>query len=274
MPVLALAVLPATAAATGEIGNDISYPQCAGLSNLQAAQNFAVIGLNGGKATSLNSCLNQELGWADTVPATNTFNQNSVQLYVNTGNPGDVLRQAKVTDWPTNNIDPATGQSIVDPYGTCSGKNNNDAACAWQYGFDRARDDQNALLTAQMAGYTVTSPVKWWLDVETVNSWSRTKSNNQADLEGMVAALTNGKNGDSVGLYSTASMWKSIVGTTSPTFKGNPDSLQGLQSWIPGASSSNASTFCSTAYDLTAGNGGVSMSQYVNNNLDYDYNCL
>jgi hypothetical protein len=267
-----MAALPTVAMAVGETGHDVSYPQCNGTAmavGTPAAGSFGIVGLNGGRTGSSNDCAAAELSWANTGTVTTT--QNAVQLYVNTGNPGDVLRQAKVTDWPANNIDPAgASEALTDPYGACSGTYTNNQACGWQYGYNHGIDDLRRLLTADPAGLMVTSPAMWWLDVETANSWSRKPANNQAVLEGMATALGWA---DKVGIYSTPTMWGKIVGTSAPMInRQTPSPLQGLPSWLPGAANATqAAAYCHNAPLVTGGK--VSLTQFTTT-IDIDYNCL
>ena len=154
-------------------GNDISFPQCG--KTYPSGQAFAIVGVNGGKASTFNPCFSSEWGWAQTSTGVVT-SQAPAQLYVNTGNPGDVLAHYNVTDWPTSS-DPRT-----DPYGTCSGTWTDDLPCSWQYGYERALADITVVGAA--------GGKKWWPDIETANSWTSDSAKNQASLEGMVYALT------------------------------------------------------------------------------------
>jgi hypothetical protein len=52
--------------------------------------------VNGGKASNFNPCFSSEWVWAET--STEGTSQAPAQLYVNTGNPGDVLAQYNVMD--------------------------------------------------------------------------------------------------------------------------------------------------------------------------------
>lgn len=244
-----------------KIGNDISYPQCN--QTLPTGQGFGIVGVNGGTARNTNPCLSTELLWANQSTSTTT-NQAKVQLYVNTGNPGTQGL------WPTNNTDPA-GNSAPNPYGTCDGSIN--TACSWQYGWNRAVDDVQSrfIPAAQAAGVDVTpSTYKWWLDVETVNSWEdgsdSALQDNRADLEAMVTYFQ--ARGIIVGLYSTSSMWSTIAGTVP-----SGSNLNGLHSWLPGASDIVAAMNNCSLPALTSG-GTVSLTQYTTNNFDYDYSCI
>jgi hypothetical protein len=246
---LGLAFLPAVAAqarpAATPTGNDISYPQCG--RTYPSGQAFGVVGVNGGKASNFNSCFASEWSWAQT--STGRTSQPPAQLYINTGNPGDVLAQYNVTDWPTSSV-PA------DPYGPCAGTWTDDRACSWQYGYDRASAD------IRVVG---SSTGKWWLDIETANSWTSDAAKNQASLEGMVYALETA--GASVGIYASSGSWSSLFGPVAAS-----STLYSLPEWRPGAKTlAKAQSNCSLA--PFEGNGTVEITQYVSTNLDYDYSC-
>lgn len=246
----ALAFAPAVAAqarsAATPTGNDLSYPQCG--KSYPSAQAFGIVGVNGGKASNFNPCFSSEWAWAQTSKGGTA--QPPAQRYVNTGNPGDVLAQYNVTDWPTSSV-PA------DPYGTCSGTWTDDLPCSWEYGYERALDDIN---------FVGNSSGAWWLDIETSNSWTTDSAKNQASLEGMVYALTSVGTA-TVGIYSSSGSWASLFGTVSPG-----STLYSLPEWRPGARTLNkAQSNCSLV--PFEGNGPIQITQYVSNNLDYDYAC-
>jgi hypothetical protein len=247
---LGLTLLPAAAAqarpAATPTGNDISYPQCG--KTYPLGQAFAVVGVNGGKANSFNSCFSSEWSWAQTSTARTV--QAPAQLYINTGNPGDVLAQYNVADWPTSSI-------AADPYGTCSGTLTDDHACSWEYGYERASADMS---------FVGSSSGPWWLDIETSNSWTSDPSKNQASLEGMVYALEQG--GATVGIYSSNGSWSALFGAVTAS-----SPLYSLPEWRPGAKTlARAQSNCSLS--PFEGNGVIEITQYVFSNLDYDYSCL
>lgn len=231
------------------IGIDVSWPQCG--QSLPADRAFGIIGVNGGKANTTNPCLADQLRWA--VESRGGTFQSTVQLYVNTGNPGG---SAPSSPWPS-------GGST--PYGTCNGSDS--LACAWQYGWDRAMEDMAVRLApaAQAAGL-MTSPTAytWWLDVETGNTWQSDTAANRADLEGMAAAFRH--EGVRAGVYSSPYMWREIVGTVDSL-----SPLYGLNSWLPGAISLKGAVANCGLDPLTAG-GRVVLTQYTTD-LDYNYSC-
>lgn len=231
------------------VGYDISYPQCG--RTFPSGQAFGIVGVNGGKASNLNSCFGSEWAWAQT--SKGGTDQALAQPYVNTGNPGDVLAQYDVTDWPTSSVS-------ADPYGSCSGTWQDNLACSWQYGYDRAADDMNVVNSDRPY------QGRWWLDIETANSWTADFAKNQASLEGMVYAFEQA--GNSVGIYSSSGSWSTLFGsvaTSSP--------LYSLDEWRPGAKTlSKAQGNCALA--PFEGNGRIAITQYVANNLDHDYSCV
>lgn len=237
---------PASSAPT-PLGNDISWPQCN--KTLPKGQTFGVVGVNGGLANNTNPCLSTQLAWA--AQSTGASGQPPVALYVNTANPG-----LTGSWWPKSNT--YASANVTNPYGTCSG--GDDAACAYMYGYAKADDDATIRGINNPAGY------RWWLDVETINSWETNKLANAADLEGMTAYFQS--IGASVGLYSTGYQWGQIAGRVSST-----SNLTNLKSWLPGArSAATAKSNCAAA-PLTTGSP-VTLTQYVSGSLDYDYACL
>ncbi len=249
---------------TEKVGYDISYPQCGKKLPTDAA--FAIIGVNGGNAATTNPCLSSQLTWAK--KASGTTNQPKIQLYVNTANPGEVINQ--ITTWPTNNKD-KSGNTAPNPQGTCTGAN--DLACSWQYGWNRAVEDylDRFKPAAAKAGIsTAIADYYWWLDVETMNTWQsgsyEALARNAASLEGMTAYFK--QNQAKVGLYSTAFQWNSIVGTVDAD-----SNLNGLANWRPsGASLENAKANCKV--DPLTNGGFISLTQYVQQNLDKNHSCI
>lgn len=228
-------------------GNDVSYPQCG--KALPSGQAFAVVGVNGGKASNFNPCFSSEWAWAQR--SVGGTSQPPAQLYVNTGNPGDVLAQYNVTDWPTSSV-------AADPYGTCSGTWTDDLACSWEYGYERASAD---------VSFVGSGSGHWWLDIETANSWTSDPAKNQATLEGMVYALQHAGAGQ-VGIYSSSGSWSTLFGPVASS-----STLYSLPEWRPGARTlSKAQGNCSLA--PFEGNGTIELTQFVSNNLDYDYSCV
>jgi hypothetical protein len=226
------------------LGADVSHPQCGG--PLPSGHAFGIVGVNAGTATTTNPCLAQQLAWARR--SVGGTGQPRVQIYVNTANPGGL----GTASWP---------RSGKNRYGTCTGANS--AACAYQYGRERARDDVTA------RGVSRPQDLVWWLDVELENTWDLTAAGaarNVAVLEGMVEYL-RGAGVAGVGLYSTATQWQTIVrSAVAPT-----SPLNGLPSWLAGARNAAGARGACLLAPLTRG-GRVVMTQYVDG-FDRNHSC-
>lgn len=248
----AMAAQRTTTATTTQspLGIDVSYPQCG--TKLPTGQAFGIVGVNGGLANNNNPCLAQQLTWAE--QSTGITSQPKVALYVNTANPG-----LTASVWPADNS--YNGIAITNPYGTCIGAEGPE--CAYVYGWTRAYQDFNERNVPNPASY------KWWLDVETTNSWSTTDFvANAASLEGMVdyfksAGVAN------VGVYSTNYQWNTIVGTN----LSSTSSLNGLDSWMAGARTQRGAEQNCTNPPFTP-TGKVVLSQFVSKGLDYNHSCI
>jgi hypothetical protein len=270
--------------AVNPVGHDISYPQCtasgwngeayvaSGATSVPMGSRFGIVGVNGGTAAKANPCLPAQLAWATTLPG--LPNQPRLQLYVNTANPGAVLEEYAITTWPlvTESDNPYNAVDGVGERCTVAGVGVNNAACSWQYGWERAEWAAGLVEeAADVAEVTVDlAATVVWLDVETSNTWQAGADgleNNAAALEGMTARYTD--LGARVGLYSTSLQWGFIVGDN----VGVSGNLAALDSWIAGATNlKSAGAFCDTKSALTAG-GSVTLAQYVARQFDYDVSC-
>jgi hypothetical protein len=249
-PQAAFAATPAPSSTP--VGNDVSWPQCG--ARLPASTGFAIVGVNDGVANTWNPCFTNELAWAKSSTAGRA---GAVSLYVNTANAA-----AQASWWPSGDVTKNGTAVTGNPYGSCVGTANYGAACTFVYGYSFAAEDVAHITSLGV----VASSYRWWLDVETGNTWQASKAANAASLEGMAAYLT--QRGMQVGIYSTGYQWGLIAGTTPST-----SNLYALPSWIAGASSEkDARAKCSTAPPLTAG-GRVSLTQYVLKQLDYNVAC-
>lgn len=242
------------------VGYDVSWPQCD--QTLPPGPAFAVVGVNGGLANNTNPCLSAQLAWA--TGAVGQTREPPVALYVNTANPPP----DEAAWWPTSSNYPVGSGSVVpNPYGACTGDET--PACSYIYGYAKAYDN------ATVRGVPDPASFFWWLDVETDNSWSSDEVANRAALEGMTHYYRDILNVAGVGIYSTGYQWARIVGglgaVTSGTSLVGPSNLNGLPSWIAGASSlAGARANCSQPA-LTGGT--VTVTQYLMDNLDHNHSC-
>ncbi len=262
-------------------GNDISFPQCGAA--FPTGQAFGIVGVNDGLANSLNPCLGppasaptlagSELDWAAST-SVGAAGQPGASLYVNTADPGNAVQGTPIADWPTAGSTPDGVCTVAA--GSRLGQDS--AACAFEYGFQKAAQDALWLTAAARAinALSPPSPVPtvpgaypFWLDVETANSWQTGGSGlamNVADLQGMVAALRQA-GVVSVGLYSTASQWGQITGGTGAAL----GSLAGLPEWVPGAVSQAGALADCAAAPFAA--GPVVLTEWVGQPFDGDLVC-
>ncbi len=279
---LALMMTPALAGVTGPsgvaeptwlaeqsqvpTGADVSYPQCGGA--LPFGQAFGVVGVNGGRASTRNPCLGEELAWA-VYRTTGAASEPKASMYLNTGDPGNSYLGEPVPDWPL---------SGGSPFGSClptialahlRGPGQNSEACAWDYGYQEATQD---LLWLRSAASKEGLPAQardypFWLDVETSNTWQTAPELNLADLEGMVDALRQGGAGR-LGVYAFPQEWVEITGGTKTAASG---SLFPLPNWILGSDSLPAAESNCQESPLTGGK--VLLTQFPLGPFDGDYAC-
>lgn len=164
-------------------GYDASYPQCsAGRPARQA--NFAVIGVNSGKAFSTNPCLGRL--WREA--------PSSRALYVNSGfNPAN---------YPKASADcQELGRRVAG---------SKEEQSAYAIGCGEA---VYAVAVSEAAG--ASNPQMWWVDVESSNSWSDQNLNlNRYSLQGEIDQLV--ALGRPVGVYSSFGDWATITGGWMP----------------------------------------------------------
>ncbi len=270
-------------------GVDISYPQCG--TSFPQGQAFGIVGVNGGLANDANACLGpdpgyaqSELYWASAQSIGGVSGQPDASLYINTADPGNVYDNAPIADWPSSGEDATYGSCSTEDVrlrGRTYTVGQNSDACAWQYGYERARYDVS-LLTAAADAVNAQSPptivgssaqgYPWWLDVETANTWrsgAEGEAMNLADLQGVVAGLKEA-GASALGVYSTESQWDQITGGASSPSAG---SLYQLAVWIPGASSLQAA-IANCALRSFTGGSAVSLTQWATSTYDADHYCL
>jgi hypothetical protein len=226
--IAAVAIATGTAAAqgpyaSGTTGTDVSWPNC---SSSVPKTFFGIVGVTGGKGFSPNSCFKSEA--AKFIAPT---------LYVNTGYPGQ-----------------SYGLKYQNAPKTCL---TTDLNClAYNYGYNAG---QYAANFSQSQG--VTSPT-WWLDVETMNTWTKDTNQNRNSLQGETDALRDA-GVTTTGVYSTTAQWGTITG--------------GWQNGAPGWGASTwttakqAAAYCS-GHQFTG--GPTYLIQFLpRHSLDQDYAC-
>ena len=238
----------ADALTRGDIGFDISWPQCGG--HFPKSGDFRIVGVNRGRVYTENPCLgaghgHSELRWAG----------RDAQLYINTGNP----RPRQTDRWPIGQVSPRH----------CSGREPNSRSCSFDYGWNAARNSYQTAVRAYVSlGWAepgsrrTPRPVQWWLDVETANSWRTHDGLNVAALRGAVTYLEHVE-AQSIGFYSAPSMWADITGRTT--------AFDDYPSWVAGASTLAGARARCDGPGFTG--GGVSMAQFFKNGFDADLLC-
>lgn len=234
--VLSLFVAPALDARAQGIytgtssGYDISFPQCGFNYPTLNAYTFGMVGITSGHAFRNNPCFASQYAWAVHTPVPESVYLNLNEDIGATGLYGD-----------------------IGPYGTCGP---DDPCHALNYGYNAASSAYT--YAAQQAPAFATR--MWWLDIETLNSWSETDlSRNQAVIKGALQYLLV-EHGFAVGIYSTAAMWQEITGSWQV----------GLPAWVGGGTKDDAKMRC----DDTAFTGGsVYLVQYDDNGYDANYTC-
>lgn len=292
---------------TSPYGNDISYPQCG--TRFPAGPTFGLVGVDDGIANKANPCLGpynggagtSELYWGSGLPGDTS--QPPVALYVNTADPSNAYRSQPIADWPKPG---ATVPGLTNPYGQCAADPGNASlganspGCAWVYGADIASLDASpsapltgtasaSFLTSASAALQATgasvsgnaSSYRWWLDVETANTWQSGSANalamNDAVLVGMDQYLRS-LGVTVVGIYASSGAWQTITGGQSTiesnwTTAGNqaPSPLHAAPDWLPGASSQSGAISNCSATSFTSGR--IDLAQWVQSSLDYNQSC-
>jgi hypothetical protein len=227
---------------SGTSGYDISYPQCSTASTSWPVAAFGIVGATGGRAFTSNSCLGTEFAWAGS------------------GTPGAAPSLYMNLNYPVGST---ASNGKTGPAGTCS--KSNSVCYAYNYGYN----------AASYAFGLGASSTMWWLDIETGNSWSKTNSLNDQVIEGAVDYIQT--HGATAGVYSTASMWRTIAGSSfvpgaTPGPGGLTSPLVVAANWVPGSSS-----LCGNAGAALYSSGAVWLAQstvQVNGaTYDADYAC-
>lgn len=209
--------------ATGSTGVDVSYPNCG---TAIPKVDFGIVGVTGGLVYSQNTCLKSQAA-----------KFNDLSLYMNTG---------------------LNASSSSQYYTAAQVGCNGDAYCAaYNYGANAAKDALN--YAAAKGVYSN----KWWLDVETSNTWSSDVLQNRKSLQGAYdTLLANGAT--TVGVYSTTSQWQSVTGSWQNLWPS-----WGATTWT---SASQAAKYCS-GHQFTGGPSLLMQYQEKRSKLDQDVAC-
>jgi hypothetical protein len=203
-------------------GTDISAGACD--SGFSTGVGFAVIRATAGQPyhSPKAACFAAETLWAKGLPA-------APQFYLNLADPGTA----------------SSGHWNAGGPKACDTTHDYDTGCAYDYGYEAARQ-----AVAFAAGNGMTAGARWWVDVETGNSWGSDnidvpghRSANAADIHGALAYLSS--HGFPGGVYTETVWWDAITGS--------PTSFSDVPVWGGGADTrANARANCK-AVSITGG---------------------
>lgn len=208
---------------TDSLGVDVSYPNC---SATVPNVSFGIVGVTGGLVYSRNNCA-----------AAEAKHFSNLSLYINTG-------------LNASSSSPYYAEAKVGCHG--------DVYCAaYNYGSNAAKD---ALSYATSQGI---SSSKWWLDVETSNTWNTDTLQNRKSLQGAHDALV-ASGATTVGAYSTTAQWQTITGGWQNNWPG-----WGATTWT---TSSQAQSYC-TGHQFTGGPSLLMQYKSRQSRIDQDVAC-
>ena len=228
---LAWSVAPGVARAAdlfppGTTGYDRSWPDCT--APLPPPHRFGIVGVTGGKAFNENPCLAEEFAWA-------AASGHQPSLYMNLKSP----------------VGTNADEALSGPRGVC--RPGDEACRAYNFGYKAA---QHAL--AYAASQQATGAASWWLDIETMSSWSADTAMNAIVIGAAIDSLR--AQGQTVGIYSSQSQWVEIAGAYAP---GGPI-------WVSAAPDAAAAPgYCTHTF----GGGEVLLVQYIVGIYDANYAC-
>lgn len=209
---------------TGKIGLDVSWPNC----GVQLPKvDFGIVGVTGGTVYSTNKCLAAQA---------KLYGPN-LSLYVNTG-------------WneASPHLNPTSPRNCAIDDRICK---------AYNYGFNAG------LQAVDVANAAKVHSDKWWLDVETLNTWNAGIFQNRSSIQGTYDALKS-RGIPTIGVYSTAYQWNKIVG----------DWRNGWPTWVATGTGNlmQAKRFC-VGNQFT--DGPTWLVQYIppRPNLDHNFAC-
>ncbi len=220
--------VPAAAATTRSRpvqGHDVSFPQCS--RQLPAPGAVAVVGVNGGAAFSANPCLASRVRLGRALR----------------GRPRALHEHRR----------PRAAERPLAPGGSAPLRRRRPGLPGREL---RRRRRHRRPRPARAAG---AHSVRWWLDIEVVNSWAADPAQNVAVIQGAAAVLRS--RGAIPGVYSTAWQWAQITGGWRVA----------MPNWLGGAGDpGEAASHCASA---GFSGGPVQLVQYPTADVDGDVRC-
>ncbi len=244
IPALRLPAFADNLYASHSAGFDFSFPQCGSLNvpdqvTVNAPYQFAIIGVNHGRAYTPNTCLANQISYAASKGLTMAF-------VINLNAP---------------RVGQATGSNASNTAN--SGCAADDLACSsYVYGWNAAQDAFNVTEQALLSVGDRSIPTGWWMDIESANYWSPNTALNDRVIQGAIDFVQQTIPNGVMGVYSTQSEWNAIAGS---------NYQPGVPAWLAGARSfAGAPSLCG----LPSFTGGpVAIVQYATRLLDVDYAC-
>jgi hypothetical protein len=197
---------------------------------------FGVIATTDGRPYFSSPCLSSEYSWASGL----TYRP---QFYVNLADPGH-----KSTHW-------AQGGPRA-----CDRRPKYDAGCAYDYGYEAA-----AAAWSYVTAIGASGNARWWLDVETDNTWGYSSAGiaaNRAVIHGALDYLRHRRH-VTTGIYTETSWWDFITGG-SASFSNTPV-------WGGGANSKAHAAANCRSHSITG--GPALLAQWIRQGVDHDIAC-
>lgn len=217
----------------GAIGRDVGASSCA--QPMPSGASFGVIAATDGKPYFSSPCLSTEYAWAGSL----TYRP---QYYVNLADPGH-----RSSHW-------ARGGPRA-----CDRTPKYDLGCAYDYGYEAA-----VAAWGYVAAVGPPGGGRWWLDVETDNTWGRSSAGiaaNRAVIHGALDYLRHRRH-ITAGIYTETVWWDAITGGS--RFSSTPV-------WGGGADSKAHALGNCRAQSITG--GPALLAQWVRQGVDHDVAC-
>jgi hypothetical protein len=224
----------AVAAPSGAIGYDVGNASCSGA--LPTGGSFGIVGVTAGRPYHRSRCLSAEAAWA----AGMTY---SPQYYVNLANPGH-----KSSHWGKGGPR------------ACHRKPKYDPGCAYDYGYEAAAAAWSYVRAIGSNGHG-----RWWLDVETDNTWGISRAGiaaNQDVIRGAVHYL-HARRHVPTGIYTETVWWDLITGGSTR--------FADVPVWGGGAGSKRNARHNCRPHSITG--GPALLAQWIRGGVDRDIVC-
>jgi hypothetical protein len=218
----------------GAVGSDVGAQSCA--RPMPGGGSFGVIATTDGRPYFSSPCLSAEYAWASSLPY-------RPQYYVNLADPGH-----KSSHW---------GQG--GPRG-CDSTPKYDVDCAYDYGYEAA-----AAARGYVTAIGASGSARWWLDVETDNTWGYSSAGiaaNRAVIHGALDYLRHLRH-VGAGIYTETAWWDYITGGSS--------SFANTAVWGGGASSKRRAIANCRPHSITG--GPALLAQWIRQGVDHDIAC-